>query len=103
MAHWQATVEVSNRFLAGHGLAGRLSLADHFPHRIAAAKLEGAGIRGRLRLAFEGLAFAGEPNLLRRTRDALRAVRDIPAAGRSTGRSIRPSAGPDTRLPEVMK
>jgi glycosyltransferase involved in cell wall biosynthesis len=85
MAHWRATVEASNRFLAARGLAASLSLADHFPYRVAAAKLRGADFRTRLNLAFEGLFFAGEPNLFRRTRDALRAARDIPPAGLDTG------------------
>lgn len=81
MAHWRATVEASNRFLDAHGLAASLSLDDHFPYRVAAAKLRGADFRNRLNLAFEGLFFSGEPNFFRRTRDALRAVRDIPPAG----------------------
>lgn len=86
-AHWRATVEASNRFLAAHHLAANLSLADHFPYRVAAAKLRGADFRTRLTLVLGGLFFAGEPNLLRRTRDVLRAVRDIPPAGLDAGLS----------------
>ncbi|MBL0373802.1 glycosyltransferase [Rhizobium sp. KVB221] len=81
MAHWQATVEVTNRFLSDHDMPGRLRLADHYPYRVASARLDGADTRTRLKLAVEGLFFAGEPNLLRRTRDALRSARDLPRHG----------------------
>ncbi|OWV82028.1 glycosyl transferase [Rhizobium sp. R634] len=87
MAHWQATVEATNRFLSAHDLAGRLHLTDHYPYRVASARLEGADIRTRFRLALEGLFFAGEPNLLRRTRDALRTARDLPRLGQDVGLS----------------
>lgn len=80
MAHWAATVEATNRFLARRGADRRLRLADHFPYQIAAARLDGIDTIGRLRLALRGLAFAGEPNLLRRVRDTARAVPDLPAA-----------------------
>jgi len=85
MAHWRVTVETTNRFLAVHGLPGRLNLSDHYPYRVAAAKLEGADLRTRFGLLLHGFLFAGEPNLLRRVRDALRAIRDVPSAGMDTG------------------
>ena len=91
MAHWHATVEATNRFLVGHDLPSRLHLSDHYPYRVAAAKLEGADLRVRIELLFRGLLFRGEPNLLRRTRDALRAIRAVPSTGRNTG------------LPEAVK
>jgi glycosyltransferase involved in cell wall biosynthesis len=87
MAHWHATVEATNRFLAAHGLPRRLRLRDHHPYRVAAAKLEGAGLRSRFELLLHGILFQGEPNFLRRTRDAMRAVRDIPSAGSDTSLS----------------
>ncbi|WP_064692396.1 glycosyltransferase [Rhizobium aegyptiacum] len=83
MAHWQCVVDATNRFLSAHNLAGRLRLDDHYPYRVASARLEGADIRTRFRLAVEGLLFAGEPNLLRRTRDALRTARDLPRLGQA--------------------
>jgi len=91
MTHWLATVDATNRFLAAHGLPRRLRLRDHHPYRVAAAKLEGADLRARLGLLLRGFLFQGEPNLLRRARDALCAVRDIPPAG------------PDTSLSEAAK
>ncbi|AHG48715.1 glycosyl transferase (plasmid) [Rhizobium leguminosarum bv. trifolii CB782] len=77
MTHWQHTVEATNQFLSAHELPARLRLTDHYPYRIASAKLQGANARSRLKLAVEGLFFAGEPNLLRRTRDSLRAARGL--------------------------
>ena len=74
MAHWQATVESTNQFLAARGVEDRLRMSDHWPYRLAEAELAGAGAIARLRLALEGLAFAGEPNPLRRARDAVRTV-----------------------------
>ncbi|MBY3177778.1 MULTISPECIES: glycosyltransferase family 2 protein [Rhizobium] len=91
MAHWQATVEATNRFLSAHDLAGRLRLTDHYPYRVASARLQGADTRTRFRLAMEGLFFAGEPNLLRRTRDALRTACDLPRLGQDVG--VSESAG----------
>jgi glycosyltransferase involved in cell wall biosynthesis len=87
MAHWQATVEATNRFLVAHDMPARLRLRDHHPYRIAAAKLEGADFLARLKLAFDGLFFGGEPNLPRRIRDAMRAARDIPPASAGAGLS----------------
>lgn len=81
IAHWQASVEATNRFLSARGLPGKLRLNDHYPYRVASARLTGADIRTRLTLAAEGIFFAGEPNLLRRTRDALRIARDLPRFG----------------------
>lgn len=87
MAHWRETVEATNRFLAGHGMPARVRLADHYPYHVAAARLAGVGLHKRLELAFEGLGFAGEPNLLRRSRDALRTAWNLPAAHRRPGLS----------------
>jgi glycosyltransferase involved in cell wall biosynthesis len=90
MAHWAATVEATNRFLDARGAAGRLSLSDHWHYRLAEAELAGAGPGARLRLALEGLSFAGEPDPLRRLRDAVRVVRGPKApAGRAP--AARPS------------
>ncbi|ARM92078.1 glycosyltransferase family 2 protein (plasmid) [Rhizobium sp. CIAT894] len=77
MTHWQHTVEATNQFLSAHALPTRLHLADHYPYRIASARLQGADARTRFKLAVEGLFFAGEPNLLRRTRDSLRSARGL--------------------------
>ncbi|AGS21196.1 glycosyltransferase family 2 protein [Rhizobium etli] len=85
MTHWRTVVEVTNQFLSAHDLAGRLRLADHFPYRVASARLEGADIRTRLRLGVQGLFFAGEPDLRRRMRDALRTASDLPRRGQSLG------------------
>ncbi|QSY95652.1 glycosyltransferase [Rhizobium bangladeshense] len=87
IAHWKAVVEATNQFLSAHDLAGRLRLGDHYPYQVASARLEGADIRTRFRLAMEGLLFAGEPNLLRRTRDALRTACDLPRLGQKVGLS----------------
>jgi glycosyltransferase involved in cell wall biosynthesis len=87
MAHWRATVEGTNRFLSTHGLPGRLRLADHHPYQVAAATLDGADTRTRLALAFDGFFFAGEPNLLRRVRNALRTARELPRLGLDIGLS----------------
>ncbi|MGO7675358.1 hypothetical protein ACC685_36115, partial [Rhizobium ruizarguesonis] len=65
---WQQTVEATNLFLSAHQLPAILHLTDHYPYRIASAKLQGADALTRFKLAVEGLFFAGEPNLLRRTR-----------------------------------
>lgn len=75
MAHWTATVEATNRFLDARGAEDRLRLSDHWPYRLAEADLAGAGPVARLRLALDGLAFAGEPDPLRQLRDAVRVVR----------------------------
>ncbi|MFS8148248.1 glycosyl transferase [Rhizobium sp. R635] len=87
MAHWQATVEATNRFLSANDLPARLRLTDHYPYRIASARLDGVNMRTRLRLAVEGFFFAGEPNLPRRMRDALRTAHDLPRRGRDLGLS----------------
>lgn len=87
MAHWQATVEATNRFLSAHALPERLRLTDHYPYRIAAATLDGVAARDRLQLAVEGLAFAGEPNLARRMRDALRSAYNLPRLAQDAGLS----------------
>jgi glycosyltransferase involved in cell wall biosynthesis len=87
MAHWQTTVDATNQFLAERGLPERLSLADHYPYHVALARLDGAGMRTRLGLALEGLRFAGEPNPLRRVRDAVRTAFDLPSVERRVGLS----------------
>jgi glycosyltransferase involved in cell wall biosynthesis len=85
MAHWRVTLDATNRFLFTHGLAERLRLADHHPYQVAAAMLEGADTLTRLKLGLDGLFFPGEPNLLRRTRNALRTVRELPRPGVGMG------------------
>ena len=85
MAHWQTTVEVTNQFLAARNLPGRLRMADHYPYHVASARLEGVDLRARLGLAVRGLLFEGEPDSLRRTRDALRTAFQLPGADRRAG------------------
>ncbi|MBX4925385.1 glycosyltransferase family 2 protein [Rhizobium binae] len=85
MTHWQHTVEATNLFLSAHELPARLHLRDHYPYRVASAKLKGADALTRFKLAIEGLFFAGEPNLLRRTRDSLRSARDLSRLGLDVG------------------
>lgn len=80
MAHWATIVDVTNGFLAHRGAGGRLRLDDHFPYRVAAARLDGIDMIGRIRLALQGMAFAGEPNPLRRVRDMARTIPGLPAA-----------------------
>lgn len=81
MAHWKATVELTNRWLADHRRPERLSLADHHPYHVAAARLSGVDARERLSLLAAGLAFGGEANLARRARRALATVRSLPSRG----------------------
>lgn len=81
MAHWQATVEATNRWLAARDRPERLRLADHHPYRLAAARLAGVDLRQRAALLAHGLAFAGEANLARRARRALASFRSLPAQG----------------------
>lgn len=77
MAHWEATAEITNAFLAARGLAGRVSLRDHFSHRVAAARLGRPGAPGLASLTLQGLTDAGEPDPLRRLRDTLFALKDL--------------------------
>ncbi len=81
MRHWEATLDVTNAFLARRGIDARLDLRDHLPHRIATARLGGVDGAGRLGLALAALRFAGEPNPVRRLRDGLRLLRDLPPRG----------------------
>lgn len=90
MAHWKATVEVTNRWLVAHGRPERLSLADHHPYRVAAARLSGVGLGERLALLGHGLAFGGEPSLARRARRALATCRSLPSRGASSALTERP-------------
>lgn len=90
MAHWKATVEATNRFLDARGVRGRLRMSDHWPYRLAEADLAGAGQVARLRLALEGLTFAGEPDPLRRARDSVRVVLG-PRAPAGRAPAARPS------------
>jgi glycosyltransferase involved in cell wall biosynthesis len=85
IAHWQACVEETNRFLSRRNFPARLRLSDHFPSRVACARLAGVDAPTRFRLLARGLCFSGEPNLLRRTRDALRAAHDLPRLVRDVG------------------
>ena len=89
MAHWLTTVEATNAFLATQGSDLRLSLGDHFPYRLAAARLSGTDRQGRVALALHGLSFAGEPNFARRIRDTLRDVASL-----SRNSALAPSAEP---------
>jgi glycosyltransferase involved in cell wall biosynthesis len=91
IAHWRAIVEATNQFLSDHDLPERLRLTDHYPYRVASATLGGVDTRTRLRLAIEGIFFAGEPNLFRRIRDALRTAGNLPRLG------------PDVGLPETVE
>jgi glycosyltransferase involved in cell wall biosynthesis len=72
MQHWRETVELTNAFLDRRGETARLRLDDHLPHRLAAARLDGAGWVERAILLAEALRFSGEPDLLRRWRNAVR-------------------------------
>ena len=80
MAHWATIVDATNGFLAHRGTGGRLRLGDHFPYQVAAARLDGIDMIGRIRLALQGMVFAGEPNPLRRVRDLVRTIPGLPAA-----------------------
>lgn len=82
MAHWQVTVDATNQFLAARAIPARLRMADHYPYHVASARLDGIDLRGRLGLAVKGLLFEGEPNPLRRSRDALRTALQLPSADR---------------------
>ncbi|MGV8988314.1 MAG: glycosyltransferase family 2 protein [Cypionkella sp.] len=81
MAHWKATVAVTDRFLRFNGLPWSVNLADHHAYQVAHARLHGAGLGTRVRLLLHGLRDQGEPNILRRTRDVLREVRQISGTG----------------------
>jgi glycosyltransferase involved in cell wall biosynthesis len=81
MAHWKATVDVTNRWLVAHERPERLRLADHHPYHLARARLSGVDARTRLALLGRGLVFGGEANLARRARRALAAFRSLPARG----------------------
>lgn len=83
LAHWRATVERSNAFLAARGIPARLDLADHLPCRVAAAQLGPITLALRLDLALRGLAFAGEPRLARRLIDVVRTDRALAVAASS--------------------
>lgn len=81
MAHWQATVDATNRWLAARGRPERLDLADHHPYHLAAARLAGVGLRQRTALLARGLAFPGEASLARRAVRAFASFRSLPARG----------------------
>ncbi len=81
ITHWKRTVDLTNDFLSRRGAPWRLNEADHFPMRVAEAKLNGASPSDRLALAALGLRFGGEPNLPRRIRDTLRVLRDLRPEG----------------------
>lgn len=86
-SHWEASVAAVNGFLADRHSPYRLDLADHLPYRLARAHLDGADAAAQLRLLQQGLSFAGEPNALRRLRDAARAAWRLRNHG---GRPARP-------------
>lgn len=81
MAHWKATVDVTNRWLVARGRTERLDLTDHYPYRVAAARLAGVDLVERLGLLARGLTFAGEANVARRARRALAIFRNLPPRG----------------------
>ncbi len=85
MAHWAATIDVMNRFLSSHNPPATLHLSDHYPYQVALAQMEGGGLWTRFQLAMRGIAFAGEPHLMRRMRDALRAAYNLPRRGKELG------------------
>ncbi|WJH37621.1 glycosyltransferase (plasmid) [Aliirhizobium terrae] len=85
MAHWRATLDATNRFLVMHNLANGLRLVDHHPYQVASAMLGGADMLTRLKLGMNGFSFPGEPNFLRRVRDALRTALTLPRSGVGTG------------------
>lgn len=88
MAHWKATVDVTERFLRQNRLPWRVNLADHHPYQVAEARLHGVGLGERARLLLHGLRDSGEPNLLRRVRDTLREARQISGAGMESATPI---------------
>lgn len=90
MAHWKATVELTNRWLADRGRPERLSLGDHHPYHVAAARLSGVDPGERLALLVAGLAFRGEANLARRARRALATARSLPSRGTAAALSESP-------------
>lgn len=91
IAHWHETVAQMNRFAESHempsggphgpaaqpGGTPAFSLEDHLPCKIAEARLQGVTYPERLALGWQTLRFQGEPNPLRRLRDAWRLVRDL--------------------------
>ncbi len=85
MAHWVASIDVMNQFLSSHNLPAPLRLADHYPYQVALAQMEGGNIWSRFELAMQGIAYPGEPNLMRRMRDALRAAYNLPCRGKEFG------------------
>ena len=90
MAHWKATVEITNRWLVARGRPERLSLDDHHPYHVAAARLAGVDLGERLLLLGQGLAFGGEANLVRRARRALATCRSLPSRGAAAALTERP-------------
>jgi hypothetical protein len=70
-------VDETNSFLTRRGLPFRLKLSDHFPYRVAAARLCGISRTQLVPLAIRGLRFGGEPNPLRRIRDSLRVISSL--------------------------
>lgn len=81
MAHWQATLTATNRFLSTHRPDLRVSLEAHLPYQTAHARLHGANPATRLRLLLKGFGDQAEPNLARRIRDALRSAVQISGKG----------------------
>lgn len=85
IAHWHETVAQMNRFAESHtapsdGKSGgtpAFSLEDHLPCKVAEARLRGVTYPERLALGWQTLRFQGEPNPLRRLRDAWRLIRDL--------------------------
>lgn len=74
MAHWAATADVTNAFLAERGQSGRLRVTDHLDYQAAALRLGHEGHPGLPRLLWLALTTPGEPNPLRRLRETQRLV-----------------------------
>lgn len=74
MAHWEATVRVTNAFLDSRGSSERVWLRDHFEHSVALTRLGRPGAPGVLALAWRGLIDQGEPSVVRRVRDTVFAL-----------------------------
>lgn len=94
IAHFETTVDVTNQFLREQGLPYRLTITDHLPRRIARAQLVGGTLSERIGIAAETLVFPGEPNPLRRIRDAVRAARML----RDKGLEIQTTANASPKI-----
>lgn len=81
--HFRATVASINEFLDENEHPYRLQIEKHLPLQIALAKINGAGLWKRLRLASATLTFAGSHDFRKRFRDFIHEIRTLRApAGR---------------------